>query len=184
VSYLSPHADPSQAKKINVIALPMDVLAIGVGGNIGGEEAVLERFVTAREALAQLGEVRSAPLYRSDPIGPAQDTFLNTVLRVRAPDAQPSELLSLVQMVERLLGREREVRWGPRTIDLDVLLWGERVLHTPELEVPHPRMTERRFVLAPLIELFGEELVVNGRTVGEWIRALPDQGVTEIRTSW
>ena len=166
--------------------LPADVIAIGLGGNVGGEAAVLARFVQAREALGLLGEVRSAPLYRTSPIGPAQPMFLNTVVRVRAPDATQGELLALVQELERLLGREREreVRWGPRPIDLDVLLWGTRTLRTPELEVPHPRLGERRFVLTPLIALFGEELIVGGQSLGALIRALPEGGVDEIMTSW
>jgi 2-amino-4-hydroxy-6-hydroxymethyldihydropteridine diphosphokinase len=169
-----------------VISLPADVIALGLGGNVGGEEAVRERFVRAREALAQLGEVKSAPLYRTVPIGPDQPAFLNSALRVRAPDATPSELVALVQMVEGMLGRDRanEVRWGPRTLDLDVLLWGTRTLQTPELEVPHPRMAGRRFVLAPLIELFGEELLVGDQTLGQMIRAVPEGGVDEIITSW
>ena len=167
-------------------ALPDDVIAIGLGGNVGGDEAVRARFVRAREALAEVGEVRSAPLYRTAPLGPQQPMFLNSALRLRAPDAQPGELVAIVQMVESLLGRDRanEVRWGPRTIDLDVLLWGTRRIEMPELEVPHPRMAQRRFVLAPLIELFGEELVVGDRTLGEMIRALPIGGVDEIMASW
>lgn len=168
------------------MALAADVIAIGIGGNIGGEDRVRERFVVAREALGQLGEIRSAPLFRTVPIGPDQPAFLNSALRVRAPDATPGELVSLIQMIESMLGRDRstEVRWGPRTLDLDVLLWGERRIQTPELEVPHPRMGQRRFVLAPLIELFGDDLLVGDQTLGELIRAVPEGGVDEIMTSW
>jgi 2-amino-4-hydroxy-6-hydroxymethyldihydropteridine diphosphokinase len=99
---------------------------------------------------------------------------------------QPGELVTILQMIESMLGRDRdnEVRWGPRTLDLDVLLWGTRTISTPELVVPHPRMTERRFVLAPLIELFGEELLVGEPTLGQLIRAVPEGGVDEIMTSW
>lgn len=167
-------------------SLPADVIAIGIGGNVGGEDAVRARFVRAREALAEIGEVRSAPLYRTAPIGPAQPVFLNSALRLSAPDMQPGELVTILQMIESMLGRDRanEVRWGPRTLDLDVLLWGTRTISTPELVVPHPRMTARRFVLAPLIELFGEELIVGEHTLGQLIRAVPDGGVDEIMTSW
>jgi 2-amino-4-hydroxy-6-hydroxymethyldihydropteridine diphosphokinase len=169
-----------------VISLPADVIAIGIGGNVGGDEAVRARFVRAREALAEIGEVRSAPLYRTAPIGPDQPMFLNSAIRLRAPEMQPSELVTILQMIESMLGRDRdnEVRWGPRTLDLDVLLWGTRTISTPELVVPHPRMTERRFVLAPLIELFGEELLVGELTLGQLIRAVPEGGVDEIMTSW
>jgi 2-amino-4-hydroxy-6-hydroxymethyldihydropteridine diphosphokinase len=169
-----------------VIALPADVIAIGIGGNVGGDDAVRARFVRAREALAEIGEVRSAPLYRTAPIGPEQPMFLNSAIRLRAPAMQPGELVTILQMIESMLGRDRanEVRWGPRTLDLDVLLWGTRTIATPELVVPHPRMTERRFVLAPLLELFGGELLVGEQTLDQWIRAIPDDGVDEIMTSW
>ena len=166
--------------------LPADVVAIGFGGNVGGEAAVRGRFERAREALAQLGEVRSAPLYRTAPIGPAQDAFLNSVVRVRASDATPAELISTVLELERLLGRDRshEVRWGPRTIDLDVLLWGPRTIRTPELEVPHPRMHERRFVIEPLRELFGDDLLVGGVALHELAARVSEQSVEMIVERW
>ena len=169
-----------------IFSLSDDVLAIGLGGNVGGEPAVRGRFVAARDAFSQIGSVRSAPLYRSAPIGPAQPAFLNTVIRVVASEAQPAEVLALIRELEALLGRDRanEVRWGPRTIDLDVLAWGTRALRTPELEVPHPRAGVRRFVIAPMIDLFGEALVLGGRTLGELARGVSDQEIELITTSW
>jgi 2-amino-4-hydroxy-6-hydroxymethyldihydropteridine diphosphokinase len=171
-----------------VIAAPADALVIGLGGNVGAESAILERFRRARSALEQLGEVRSASLYRTAPIGPAQPAFLNTAVRVRVADATPAELLASVQELERMLGRDRrgEARWGPRPIDLDVLLWGERTLASTQLIVPHPRLVERRFALAPLIDLFGEELVVPGAhaTLGSLARAVAGQPVELIATTW
>ena len=129
-----------------------DALVIGLGGNVGGDEAIVERFRRAREALAQLGETRAAPLYRTAAIGPVQPAFLNSAVRVRYREGTPAELIATVLELERLLGRDRrgEARGGPRVIDLDVLVWGARVIRTPELEVPHPRLVERRFALQPL----------------------------------
>jgi 2-amino-4-hydroxy-6-hydroxymethyldihydropteridine diphosphokinase len=166
-----------------VIELPADALVIGLGGNVGD---VLATFVRAREALAQLGPVRSAPLYRTAPIGPVQAAFLNSVVRIQCADATPGEVIATVLELERLLGRDRtrEARWGPRTIDLDVLLWGARVIRTPELEVPHPRLTERRFVLEPLIALFGDELVIGGASLADHARAVAAQQVELIQPSW
>lgn len=165
-----------------------DSLVIGIGGNVGGEPAIRARFVRAREALAQLGAVASAPLYRTAPIGPAQPSFLNTVVRVRIADATPDEIISTVLMHERLLGRDRtnEARWGPRLIDLDVLLWGDRVIRTPELEVPHPRLAERRFVLQPLIALLGSDVIIAGQTatLGALEQRVATQVVDEIATTW
>ena len=99
-------------------------IAIGIGGNVGTEAEIIARFVLAREALMQLGTVRSASIYRTAPIGPAQPAFLNTAVLVRSPEMQPAELVATTQEIETLLGRDRarEVHWGPRTIDLD-LLW-------------------------------------------------------------
>ncbi|CAN5554330.1 2-amino-4-hydroxy-6-hydroxymethyldihydropteridinediphosphokinase [soil metagenome] len=169
-----------------IFSLSEDVLAIGLGGNVGGEPAVRARFAAARDAFAEIGSVRSAPLYRSAPIGPAQPAFLNTVIKVVADGAQPEEVIALIRELEALLGRDRanEVRWGPRTIDLDVLVWGARVLRTPDLEVPHPRLAERKFVIAPMIELFGEALVIEGRSLGELARGVAQQDVELITSSW
>ena len=168
--------------------LPADALVIGLGGNVGGEPVIIERFRRARDALGQLGAVASAPLYRTAPIGPDQPAFLNTAVRIRLEDAIPGEVIETVLELERLLGRNRatEEHWGPRKIDLDVLLWGTRVIHTLELEVPHPRLAERRFVLRPLIELFGEDLVVPGtnETLAALERGVIEQSVELIASTW
>ena len=164
------------------------MIAIGLGGNVGGELEIRARFVAAREALAQLGDVRSAGLYRSAPIGPDQPAFLNSAIRVRADETTtPAELVATLHELEHLLGRDRsrEVRWGPRPIDLDVLLWDARVIRTPELEVPHPRLAERRFAVAPLVDLFGEAHVVPGYgTLGELATRVRDQLVELVAETW
>jgi 2-amino-4-hydroxy-6-hydroxymethyldihydropteridine diphosphokinase len=171
-----------------VSEIPRDALIVGLGGNVGDEATIRARFVRAREALAQLGSVRSAPLYRTAPIGPAQASFLNTAVRVRVDDATGEELISLVLEIERLLGRDRrnEARWGPRTIDLDILVWGMRVIRTPELDVPHPRLAERRFALRPLVELLGEDVVIpgQGESIGALERRVAAQSLDELATSW
>ena len=168
--------------------VPADTLVVGFGGNLGGESMIRECFGRAREALAQLGDVRSAPLYRSAAIGPVQPVFLNTAVRVRIADAIPDEIIHTVLEIERLLGRDRrgEARWGPRTIDLDVLVWGERVIHTPELDVPHPRIAERRFALRPLMDLLGGDATLPGTraTLAELEQRVAMQALEEIAASW
>ncbi|HEX5063208.1 MAG TPA: 2-amino-4-hydroxy-6-hydroxymethyldihydropteridine diphosphokinase [Kofleriaceae bacterium] len=165
-----------------------DALVIGLGGNVGGEPAIIERFVRAREAFAQLGDVKSAALYRTAPIGPAQASFLNSAIRVRWRGAIASEVMATVLEIERLLGRDRrgEVRWGPRTIDLDVLVWGSRVILTPELEVPHPRLGERRFALQPLVDLVGAETILPGShdTLGALVQRVAAQELELLQSSW
>jgi 2-amino-4-hydroxy-6-hydroxymethyldihydropteridine diphosphokinase len=176
-----------------------DPLVIGLGGNVGGDAAVLERFRRAREALAELGELRAAPLYRSAaitwppgagssaPIGPAQPAFLNTAMRLRVADLSPAELLATVRELEHLLGRDRrgEARWGPRALDLDVLVWGGRVLHSPELRVPHERLAERRFALEPLVALLGDAFEIPGAgAAGVLLGRVRDQDVVELAPTW
>jgi 2-amino-4-hydroxy-6-hydroxymethyldihydropteridine diphosphokinase len=164
----------------------LEPLVIGLGGNLGGDAAIVERFVRARAALAELGALRSAPLYRTAPIGPAQPSFLNTAVRVALGDAQPGELIATVLEIERLLGRTRgEARWGPRVIDLDVLVWGARIVRTPELEVPHPRLAERRFALAPLVALLGEDFEIPDLgPAGALLDRVAAQVCDEIAASW
>lgn len=163
----------------------MNDVVVGLGGNVGDVQAALVR---AREALAQIGSVTSAPLYRTAAIGPAQTPYLNTAVRVTWADVTPRELIATVLEIEALLGRDRrgEPRWGPRTIDLDVLVWGTRVVREPGLEVPHPRLYERRFALVPLIALVGEDFVLPG--AGESLRVLEQrvhaQQLEEISPSW
>lgn len=161
----------------------MNDVVIGLGGNVGDVAAT---FVRAREAIAQLGGVTSAPLYRTAAIGPAQPPYLNSALRVRWQPASASELIATVLEIERLLGRDRrgEKRWGPRPIDLDVLLWGERSVRTPELEVPHPRLRERRFALRPVIDLVGEDFSLAGATLGALEQRVLDQPLEEVSATW
>lgn len=161
----------------------MNDVVIGLGGNVGD---VAGTFRRARAAFAELGAVRSAPLYRTAPIGPTQPPYLNSALRMRWEPATPGELIATVLEIERLLGRDRrgEARWGPRTIDLDVLLWGERVVQTPELEVPHPCLSERRFALRPLIELVGEDFLLGGETLASLEQRVLAQELEELSASW
>lgn len=108
--------------------------------------------------LAAAGDVVAvSPVYETEPVGgPAgQPPYLNVVVELCTPDG-PGALLARCQAVESAAGRERSVRFGPRTLDADVLLVGDAVVRDPELEVPHPRMWERRFVLAPLADLAPE----------------------------
>ena len=157
------------------------MIVVGLGGNIGGDEAVRARFGAARAALAELGAVRSSALYRTAPIGPDQPDYLNAAVGVRWVDAQPGEVIATLLELEGLLGRDRrgEARWGPRAIDLDVLWWaapseqaavrrlppcevelGSRVVRRPDLEVPHAHLRERRFALLPLLDLVFDEALV------------------------
>ena len=130
---------------------------VGVGANLGDREA------TIRAALAALPWVVGVSRLReTNPVGVVdQPPFLNgaTVLET---DFSPRELLDALLAVEHELGRERRERWGPRTIDLDLLLYGDEMIDEPGLTIPHPRLHERRFALEPLLDL-DPELAIPGR---------------------
>ena len=130
---------------------------IGLGSNLGDREATVEAALAALPGVTAVSRLReTAPVGVVD-----QPPFLNGVARLET-ELSPRELLDTLLAVERSLGRERRERWGPRTIDLDLLLYGNEVVDEPGLTVPHPRLHERRFVLEPLAEL-DPALVVPGR---------------------
>jgi 2-amino-4-hydroxy-6-hydroxymethyldihydropteridine diphosphokinase len=173
-----------------VTALPDHVVVVGLGGNVGDDAAIVDRFLRARAALAAWGPVRGSPVYRTAPIGgpPGQRDYLNAALSIAfdPPPPLPAELLAVILELERQLGRDRrtEVRNGPRTIDLDLLVWGDRVARWDDLEVPHPRLADRRFALAPLIDLHGENLDLpgTGTTAGARYRELDQRcELTDLR---
>jgi 2-amino-4-hydroxy-6-hydroxymethyldihydropteridine diphosphokinase len=125
---------------------------IGLGTNLGDRELNLRR---ALERLEELGPVRASSFRETDPVGVTdQPKFLNAAAEL-ATELSPKELLERLLEIERELGRDRatERRWGPRVIDLDLLLFGEEAISEPGLTVPHPRLADRRFVLEPLFEL-------------------------------
>ena len=126
-----------------------------------------ENVRRALDLLAELGSVRSSRVRETDPVGVTdQPNFLNAVAELDT-DLAARELLERLLEIERALGRERstEQRWGPRTIDLDLLLYGDETIEEPGLSVPHPRLAERRFVLEPLCELAPELTLPDGRAV-------------------
>ena len=140
---------------------------VGLGSNLGGRE------VTLREALTRLGEldgvsvVAVSSFRETDPVGNVdQPRFMNGAAEIQT-SLGPRELLDRLLEVERSLGRDRsrEERWGPRTVDLDLLLYGDETVSEAGLEIPHPRLTERAFVLAPLLELDPELRLSDGRAL-------------------
>lgn len=150
------------------------VVYLSLGSNLGDREANLTRAV---ESLARGGValLRRSSLYATEPVGfAAQPWFLNCVVQAQT-ELMPRQLLRAVQQVERELGRRRIVRGGPRIIDIDILLYGASVIRAPGLEVPHPRMSERRFVLVPLRELEpGLRHPQLGRTISELLAGTTD----------
>lgn len=130
----------------------MKTAYLGLGSNLGNRE---QHIATALAKLAAPGlrVARVSSLYETEPVGfTAQRWFLNLVAEIET-ELFPMQLLSRIANIEQALGRVRTVKNGPRTLDIDILLYGRAVVRTAKLEIPHPRMAERRFVLAPLAEL-------------------------------
>lgn len=163
----------------------MPVACIGLGSNLGN------RIFYLREALLRLARepvslLAVSPLYETVPVGgPAQSKYFNACASLDTA-LSPVTLLRRMQAIETALGRKRLERWGPRTIDLDLLLYGNVIMRTPMLELPHPRMAERDFVLQPLA-VIAPDLTVPG--TGKTVRRLfeerpPTAEIRLQRISW
>ena len=145
---------------------------VGLGSNLGDRERTIEQAVALLGAEPEVEIVAMSTLRETEPWGPvAQPSYLNGAVEVET-SLEPRSLLGVLLDLERRLGRVRDERFGPRTIDLDLLVYDDAVLDEPGLTVPHPRLHERVFALEPLHEL-DPELVVPGRgRVDELLRAL------------
>ncbi len=162
----------------------MATVFIGLGSNLG------DRVANIRMALEKLSsqpeiKIRAvSSFYLTKPVGfQDQPDFVNAVAALET-DLSPKEMLSVILKIENEMGRVRNFKWGPRNIDIDILLYDNLVLDTRELKIPHPFMTERAFVMKPLAEIAPKLKLPDGRTVKEIINGLDDQGVqrlTEVR---
>ena len=132
----------------------MTVAYIGVGSNVGDRVGFCRAAVEALDASAGIATREVSSLYETSPIGgPPQRSFVNLAVRIET-ELEPRELLEACKLVEQKMGREpSDLRWGPRVVDLDILLYGNEKVSEPDLEIPHPRLKERRFALVPLLEI-------------------------------
>ncbi|MDR3324865.1 MAG: 2-amino-4-hydroxy-6-hydroxymethyldihydropteridine diphosphokinase [Spirochaetaceae bacterium] len=165
----------------------MSAVILGLGSNEGDSPAILRAAID--DLRASLGALRAASMYRSAPMHVEnQPEFFNTAV-CGVFDGAPSSLLETIHRIEASYGRDRthETRWGRRSIDIDILLFGDRVICEKgacplrELEVPHPRLKERRFALEPLLELDGDARdPLSGERYADICARLGDQGVVRI----
>jgi len=150
--------------------------ALGLGGNLGDVVDAFAYALAGLKAAPGVRILRPSSVYRTAPWGKLdQPPFLNMAVLVETTLAA-GDLLQLCLDLERGRGRERIERWGPRTLDIDVLTYGEEAIDAPNLTIPHPRMGERAFVLAPLAEI-APELKIGGRSAAELLAASDRAGV-------
>jgi 2-amino-4-hydroxy-6-hydroxymethyldihydropteridine diphosphokinase len=153
---------------------------VGLGANLGDPVAQVTQAMADLAALDATRVVRSSSLYRTAPIGhAAQPEFVNAVVLLDT-GLPPRRLLDALLDIERAAGRERSFPNAPRRLDLDLLLYGEQRIDAPGLVVPHPRMHERAFVLAPLAEIAPDAVVPGHGRAAELLRAVGDQEVRAI----
>ena len=141
---------------------------LGLGANLGDRLATLQQAV---DLLAERGvrAIASSRVWATAPLGGPSDQpeFLNAVIEIDPADLDPGDVLEAAHEVETALGRVRQERWGPRTVDVDILLWGDRVSDDPDLTIPHPRLHERAFVVLPLLDLDPDPRLPDGRRLVE-----------------
>lgn len=156
--------------------------AIALGSNLGDR---LEHLRAGLAGLADLGTVVGvSDLYETRPVGgPEQGPYLNAVAVVDT-DLPPDALLAAMLDVERSRDRVRDVRWGPRTLDLDLVVYDREIVDRDGLTVPHPRAHERGFVLAPLVDVWPEALLADGRTARDALRTADRSGLRRWRGDW
>jgi len=158
-------------------AQPLHRAALALGSNVGDRLATLQAALDRLGDVPELRVVKVSPVFETDPVGgPAQPQFLNAVV-VADTRLSPRQLLVQARAVEDALGRVRATRWGPRTIDVDVLVVGDLVVDEPDLQVPHPRAAGRAFVLAPWAHVDPDACMPDGTSVAELARRVGGVGV-------
>ena len=153
-------------------------IAVGFGSNLGDRSAHLNAGLSALARHARL--ITRSSLYESAPVGPVEQApFLNAVA-VFETSQSPTGVLARLLAAEQTRGRTRELRWGPRTLDLDLLLFGDATVAEPGLTVPHPELVNRRFVLEPLLEAWPEAALPDGTLLSSFLGSVQDQAVTRV----
>ncbi|AHM57006.1 2-amino-4-hydroxy-6-hydroxymethyldihydropteridine pyrophosphokinase FolK [Peptoclostridium acidaminophilum DSM 3953] len=154
----------------------MTSACISLGSNMGERLSNLKAAVDMVAGLETTALTAESAVYETEPWGlKDQDSFLNMCIKIET-ELSPKELLKKLQEIELGLGRKRLIRWGPRTIDLDILIYDDVQMDDEELTLPHPRITERAFVLMPLLEIAGD-IIINGRHLSSWLEDISDQGI-------
>ncbi|MEL6382696.1 MAG: 2-amino-4-hydroxy-6-hydroxymethyldihydropteridine diphosphokinase [Cyanobacteria bacterium J06626_18] len=151
--------------------------AIALGSNLGDSPAILQGAINQLNQHSHITVMACSGVYQTAPVGPPQPDYLNASAVLETALA-PEELLRTLLRIEATFGRVRRERWGPRLLDLDLLLFGDLVLTLPTLQIPHPRMHERAFVLVPLAEIAGDWVEpISGKVIAELAQGVSSKGV-------
>ncbi|MGQ4648590.1 2-amino-4-hydroxy-6-hydroxymethyldihydropteridine diphosphokinase [Lyngbya aestuarii] len=157
--------------------LQSQTAAIALGSNLGDSPKILEDALKILAQAPGINLCASSSWYKTAAVGPPQPDYLNgcALLDVQLT---PQQLLITLLEIEKQLGRVRRERWGPRTLDLDLLLFNDLILNTPQLQIPHPHMQKRAFVLVPLAEIAPEWIEpISGATIAQLVQAVDCSGV-------
>lgn len=159
---------------------------VALGANLAGPEGQVRRALVELEQLPRSRMLRVSPLYLTKPLGPGdQPDYVNAVVSLETR-LSPRDLLLALQAIEKAHGRVREQgRWGPRPLDLDLLLYGRRRIDEPDLRIPHPEMSRRPFVLVPLADIAPGDLAIpgQGRCLTELLAACPRDGIQRLASA-
>jgi len=151
---------------------------LGLGSNICDRKEHLEEAIKALEEIPEIIVLDMSSIYETEPFGGVtQDKFLNMVIKIKTT-LMPDKLLETVMAIEEKLGRIRTIRWGSRTIDIDILLYGNEVISTKDLTIPHAGLKERDFVLVPLLEIEPDIKLPNGEFLKNFLK--PDERTTTL----
>lgn len=147
---------------------------LALGSNVGKREQFLREAIQALQAAPGIKLVSLSKVYETDPVGYVeQDAFLNMVIAIET-QLSPADLLDTVLSIEQQLGRVRTIRWGPRVIDIDIILYGQEQVDLPQLQIPHPALMERAFVLVPLRDVWQDGKLLGEKKIEEYIRLAGD----------
>ncbi len=160
----------------------MQIAYLGLGSNIGDKKKYLYDALQLLNRHEGIGITRVSSLYETEPWGyKEQDLFMNLVVEIET-SLNPFGLLEVCQLIESDLGRIREMKWGPRVIDVDILLYGKENIMTERLVVPHPYMTDRDFVMIPLAEI-NPQYKIKGKQAHEWSKKFNAMAIKKVSHS-
>ncbi|MEM7726412.1 MAG: 2-amino-4-hydroxy-6-hydroxymethyldihydropteridine diphosphokinase [Cyanobacteria bacterium P01_A01_bin.45] len=173
----------SNQTNLNASEAAQTQAAIALGSNLGKSLTTLENAIQSLNETTGITLTSHSDWYRTKPVGgPPQPDYVNACALLKV-ELDPHKLLETLLEIEQQFGRERKERWGARTLDLDLILYNDLILNTPNLQIPHPRMRERAFVLVPLAEIAPNWIEpVSGKTITQLLREVNCSGVSQVET--